>query len=704
MTRTLIVAPKSAQRAAIETLYDLRSAHIVDYNDRDEPAYEGFSIGEPLPEGSEASERLVRLRALKRQLDLEDHEPSTKVPVSRIEEELDRTLVQVETDVQNAVESRDRVESALDDVESRMGAIEPFTDLPLDFEDYRGYDSLEVFAGRCDRPVDDALSGVGARYETFAGGDLVAVFAEADGDDEVESALIDAGFQDVPIPDEEGSPEAVAPELRRERKRLEDRLESARDELEELRTRYGDFLVAAEEHLTIEVEKAEAPLDFASSENAFVVDAWIPRSELENVERSLEAVADGPVHLEPVAVAEPHHEHGDRDHGHDDEHHEDEHVDEEEHLEETPQEEDSPPTEYKNPAGIRAFEPFTDLFSRPRYDELDPTLSLALAFPFFYGIMIGDLGFGVLMMVLGGVLATKLEGRDTARALGIAFLVAGFVAALSGGILFHEAFGIPFQAHHEVGTCGELHAGGETTWQCLFADSQANAVVGHPPLEKLGQVTELLLYSVLAAFIHLNAGLLTGFFNELPHDRSHAVAQIAWIGVVTGIVAQIAYMGQDLRVGGWMWSFFKPLEAAVGVSAIELSGIRLAPSLLGFAGVGAVVIGITEGGVGLIEMPSMLANILSYTRLAGIAVGKAAMAVAFNGIILVDLVILGGGAAMVAGFLFLILSQAALFALGLLSGGIQAIRLNYVEHFRWFYDGGGLAFDPFGRQRSHSTD
>lgn len=694
MTRTLIVAPKSAQRAAIETLYDLRSAHIVEFNDRDDEEYEGFGIGSPLEEGSEASERLVRLRALKRQLDLEDHEPEERYTVDEIEERLDQALVQVETDVQSATEARDRVESALDDLDDRIDAIEPFIGLPLDFEDYRGYDNLEVFVGSPAGSVDEALQDVPARHEVFAGGGVVALFVEADAADEVDDALVSAGFQEMPVPDEEGSPGEALQALERERSRLQDRLETARGELDDLRRRHGDFLLAAEEHLTIEVEKAEAPLDFATSENAFIVDAWVPESDIDTVQEALEAVADGPVHVEPAEVAVPHTDHaGGHDHGHDD-------HDEEHEAEEAAAEEETPPTQYDNPSGVSSFEPFTDLFSRPRYDELDPTLTLALAFPFFYGIMIGDLGYGLLMMALGAVLATKLPDRGTARALGIAFVFAGAVAALSGAFVFGEALGIPFGAHHHAESCHALAEEGETTWRCLVADDPSEA---HPFLVKLTDVSELLVYSVLAAYIHIGAGLVIGFFNELPHDRKHAAAQVGWLAVATGIFAQIAFMGRGLRIGGWIWSVMAPLQSALGPGSIELAGLQVSGLLLGFGALGAVALGATEGGLGLIELPSMLSNILSYTRLAGVAVAKAAMAVAFNSLFLVDMV-MGGGAAAILGAVFLVLAQLVVFALGLLSSGIQAIRLNYVEHFRWFYNGGGLAFDPFGRPRSHSTE
>ena len=93
---------------------------------------------------------------------------------------------------------------------------------------------------------------------------------------------------------------------------------------------------------------------------------------------------------------------------------------------------------------------------------------------------------------------------------------------------------------------------------------------------------------------------------------------------------------------------------------------------------------------------SLLANMVSYARLAGVAVAKGATASAFNSM-LIPWAASGGIVGLVIGGFFLILSHLVVFVLGAISSGIQAIRLNYVEFFLKFFKGNGIRFKPFGK-------
>ncbi len=690
MTRTLVVASTGEQRRVIETLYDLRSAHIVEFHEGAE-GYEGFDIGKPLDAGSRASELLVRVRALLRHLNLEGHVPSTTYRVDELEEQLDQALVQIESNVTNAVESRQRIEEALRNLSDRIERVRPFADLEPRFADYHGYDNLEVLVGTAPENVEATVRAESAHAEVFQGDDLVAVFVPTEDAEAVNEALITAGFQEVEVPDEEGRPADIVQEARRERERLEARLEDAESRILELRERHGDLLLAAEEHLNIEVEKAEAPLDFASTENAFIVEAWVPSSRVDDVRATLAESVEGDVHVEVLGEAAYHH-----DEPHDD--HADEPAEGEEGAEDHGS--DIPPTHYDNPGSVRPFQPFTDLFARPKYDEVDPTLILAITFPLFYGIMIGDAGYGILMMLLGGVMVAKLKDAGTAKALGVAFLVAGAVSFGTGAFVFHDAFGIPFEPHAEAASCHALYEHGESSWTCILGMEEGALHKAHPPVNKLTDVPTLLIFSVLAAFLHLFVGFVFAMVNEYHHSKAHALAQVGWLALATGIIMQILFMARFNRLGGWVWSYL----GSPNQLALPIGGLDVHYALIGLGVVGAVILGATEGAIGVIEIPSILSTILSYTRLAGVAVAKAAMAVAFNGLFLSGMILTGGGYIILMGALLLILAQLVVFVLGLLSSGIQAIRLNYVEFFRWFYDGGGDAFDPFGRERTYTEE
>ena len=104
----------------------------------------------------------------------------------------------------------------------------------------------------------------------------------------------------------------------------------------------------------------------------------------------------------------------------------------------------------------------------------------------------------------------------------------------------------------------------------------------------------------------------------------------------------------------------------------------------------------------MLEIPTIFSNILSYLRLGAVAIAKGAMAAAFNNLTLV-VALTGGSVALVLGLLGFVVAQIALLVLGILSGGIQALRLNFVEMYTKFYKGGGKPYRPFGRDRRSSA-
>jgi V/A-type H+-transporting ATPase subunit I len=142
-----------------------------------------------------------------------------------------------------------------------------------------------------------------------------------------------------------------------------------------------------------------------------------------------------------------------------------------------------------------------------------------------------------------------------------------------------------------------------------------------------------------------------------------------------------------------------------------------------------------EGGIGLIEsITETFGHVISYTRIAAVLLAKAGMALAVNllvfGATLTDGefhfiffmdgepeaanvvfsgLVNGEGAAaliggVIAGVLVLVLGHLLVLVLGITSAGLQAVRLEYVEFFGKFYEGGGTAYTPFGHDREYTSD
>ncbi|MGQ0536048.1 MAG: V-type ATP synthase subunit I [Methanobacteriota archaeon] len=679
MTRAIVVGSLRHQRAVIDTLHGLGLAHVVEFRE----GAAGLALGRPLAGASEANEKLVRVRSLGRHLGLETHEPASPLSARDVEREIGQALQALEVNVSEAAEARDRIQKALHEADEEERRLSPLASLPLALSDYRGYRSIAAFVGTVDAAFDAEVAKAAPDRALFRGEQgMFALFVPNAAREKTQDLLLRHGFTEHPVPEGEGSvPERLAA-LRSRRNDLSARLAKAEGELSRLRGRYADLLVAADEHLTIEVEKAEAPLVFGSTERAFFLDVWVPTSDLKRMKADLEFATDGAIHVEVIRATDSTHR-------------------------ETASTHDDPPTKYKNPGAAKHFEFFTDLFSRPKYEEIDPTFVLAITFPFFYGFMIGDFGYGTLMMLLGALLFFKMKKVDGARQLGFAFLAAGLVATSTGVFLFADGFGIPLGATHhaieELDHAGLAHTCAnfqtllaETSWSCIVSGDLAEV---QPAVSKLENVSDLLVFSVVVAFAHLGLGLAFGIRNAIHHSAKHAIAKVGWVFVASGFFAQMMYMARFNRVGGAVFDTLHIPEASIAVAGLELSYVTLFD-----LAVGTILLVATEGGMALLEIPSMLSNILSYTRLAGVAVAKGAMAVAFNSLFLVGMVQSGGGLVLVlVGFLLLLLTQTLVFVLGLLSSGIQAIRLNYVEFFTKFYEGGGKPFSPFGRKRKHTS-
>jgi len=223
-------------------------------------------------------------------------------------------------------------------------------------------------------------------------------------------------------------------------------------------------------------------------------------------------------------------------------------------------------------------------------------------------------------------------------------------------------------------------------------------------------LTELLVISIIAGFLHLGLGFVFGVISEKKHDVKHAISKIGLIFVLIALALLIFVMA-DWTIGQWLiplkqtalapllWNYIIP-----SVKAGILIGDLLIPYVtVVFGIVGVIIILLSTGGFGLVEVLEVTGNLISYTRLAAICVAKGAMAFAFN-VIGIGLIVSGNIALGIAGVIITVLLQLIVFALGSLSSGIQAIRLHYVEFFMKFYKGEGVKFTPFRYVRKYTTN
>ena len=723
MSKVSVAGSKRVLESTIEAVYEMRLLDLSEYDE----SWESFDLGRSLEGADRVNEKLVTVRSLESILDVTDEDADETIVID--DDQLDADLATLQETVNDLDDRRSELRTRIRELDEEIEDIEPFADLGLELSLLSGYDSLVVSVGEGNREAIESTLAADDSIETFeimSGSRTHAIFAKPTaevGDEVLADALVGVDFATVPVPDAEGSPEEYVEELEAQQADLRADLEEIETELEEIKAEQASFLLSAEEYLSIEAQKKEAPLSFATTDNAFVAEGWIPSERYEEFESSLTAAVDGPLDIDEIKRAQ-FKSNGD--------HHVEETASEPSTVEDqTATEEpaaddgsgetekaradggvvttsDDPPVVQDNPRGAKAFEVLVGAVAKPKYNEFDPTILVFLTFPLMFGFMIGDVGYGVIYTAIGYFLYTKYESSGLKSMGGVAMWAGAFTILF--GIMYDEVFG--------------LHP---------FAEPMST-FIGLPVLHKglKPQYADWALawftVSVLVGLIHVNMAYILSFIedNELHGFKEALYESGSWLFMLNGL---------------WMFVFSKMnsspefifnVFADGGVIPLGFEGL---PVVFGQLGLAAFVIGLILLGLGslpeLAEALSVLVNVLSYTRLGAVLLAKAGMAYAVNLIVfgsytadgkvhyiftpehLADIPaeqvgfagLMTGGDAIgyVAGAVVLLVGHAAVLTLGITSAGLQAVRLEYVEFFSKFYDGGGRSYNPFGYVRQYTT-
>lgn len=233
MSKILVIGTRDRLPGTIDLLYSLENIHVVDFSEE-----EGFTLGTPLPSASDASHKLLKLRSIGKDLELDEHGHHERMSVKQLEETLDKTLSEIESEIAMVVESKNAKQTRLTEAETYLKSLEAFKGIPLDLEMYRGYKNLEVFTGQVKTDPEPGVREVlGDDFEMFRdSGDnnFIALFVPKAKAEEVEKALIKAGFTDIPAPAGTGMPAEIASKLEQEISTLSKESEDVSVKLKEL--------------------------------------------------------------------------------------------------------------------------------------------------------------------------------------------------------------------------------------------------------------------------------------------------------------------------------------------------------------------------------------------------------------------------------------------------------------------------------------
>ena len=420
----------------------------------------------------------------------------------------------------------------------------------------------------------------------------------------VEEVLAEVRVPEVSVPEAYGeSLQEAVPRMLARYEAIPRELEALEEERARAARQHGGELERARCALHDEISELEAQNLSGVTERAFVIEGWLPAGAVQRLVSRIDVEFEDEVVVEEVSTEEWTGEEA--------------------------------PVVLSNPRIFRPFEALVRLMPLPRYGTIDPTPFVAIFFPMFFGIMLGDIGYGAMLGFIALILHRRSKPKSALRT----------VAEIAGPCaLFTVIFGFLY---------GELFGDLGRRW------------LGLEPLlfDREESLLAALVLAVGIGIVHVILGLALGVLGALRGAPRQALGRgVAALMVILILVALLAVL--EVLPG----DFFTPTIVFL---------IVLFPVLV-----------IAEGFIAPVEFLSTVANVLSYVRIMAVGTASVMLAVVANRMV-------GAVGSIVVGAGFALLFHLVNFAIGAFSPAVHALRLHYVEFFGKFYSPGGNRYEPF---------
>jgi V/A-type H+-transporting ATPase subunit I len=321
------------------------------------------------------------------------------------------------------------------------------------------------------------------------------------------------------------------------------------------------------------------------------------------------------------------------------------------HYSEDAGEEDRMPVLLRNPPAFDSGEDLVNVYSYPSHKDFDPSPFVLWCFAIFFGMIVGDLGYGLILLGMTFWLRRKFPSRSpfAIRFFRLMYILSGFVILF--GILGGGFFGINLEPDNLLKRISVLE-------------------FGTPEGQR-----DVMILSVLIGMIHICLSMFIKFY---------MTRNLSWLGWVIAIWGAFFYLKSRMALG--VDNPAPRIALIVGLAVVFLFSSESRNLLVRVA----------EGLLGLLGIVQVFSDVLSYLRLFALGVATVYIAQTFN--------ILGGTVAdgpPVVGLVFagivLLIGHTLNIALAIMGGVIHGLRLNFLEWYRWCFEGDGLAYKPFQR-------
>ena len=498
---------------------------------------------------------------------------------------------------------------------------------------------------------------------------------------DVESALRFSGFVEYDLSEWEGKPDEVIQKMEKKEKKLKDEKESILNKIREMRKKYYARLAILKDDLHNEKLKEEIHNKFGKTDFTTVIRGYIPKKRIEEAKKIIGEKAKGLCIIKWKDA-----------------------------------EGDNVPVAYNNPKILRPFQAFIDMYSTPKYGHIEPTVIIAPLFVIYFGLTLGDAGYGLIMASLGYLLWRRIGKYNwTNRTLGKILFPSGIMAIVFGII--------------QGGIFGPLNQYNFLTQFIKYK----------PIMDPMKDPVTLLVIALIVGIAQISLGLILGAYHHLKDKKygDFLNSELSWFillpssGILIGYYFGWWSVDSNTVLISWIFTLFSLIFLLPGTLSrilkkgninglffFDITGMlgdwlsfsRLLALDLATSGIALtiniftqIINNMVEGSGNLVCcLPLLLIGIALYLYfMRGKDNLKKGIALLFLIFGVVGMINLTAGILLFLAF-FLIIGHIGNAIIQSLGSFVHSLRLQYVEFFSKFYEGDGVKFTPFREIRKYT--
>lgn len=336
---------------------------------------------------------------------------------------------------------------------------------------------------------------------------------------------------------------------------------------------------------------------------------------------------------------------------------------------EEPRKEEQVPVTLDNPKLVKPFEIITELYSLPNYNEIDPTPILSIFYFIFFGFCLSDVGYGATLAILSYFAIHKIKLEGGSKKFFTLLYYCG-IAGIFGGIFVGSWFGDILDYLPSI-----------------FNNLRIFLIQRLSLFNPTENPIPLLILSLSLGVIHIYTGIVLKFLGNLQKGKliDGLMDQISWLFLLTGIILVLlnGFNIAILKTIAWVM-------VVLGALTLVLTQGRTKNNIF---------LKIGSGILSLYNITGYLGDVLSYSRLFALSLTTGIIAEIFNMFskMVINIPYIG----ILLTVIILLIGHIFNLLISVLSAFVHDVRLQYIEFFNKFYQGGGVAFKPFGMKTTY---